>query len=46
MRRSDKLITAQAMQVAELAGRFSGIIETARRRIQSIVDHEMVRAYS
>ena len=31
--------------VTELAGRITTIIETARKRIQSVVDHEMVRAY-
>lgn len=31
--------------VTELAGRITTIIETARKRVQSIVDHEMVRAY-
>ncbi|HPX61074.1 MAG TPA: PDDEXK nuclease domain-containing protein [Deltaproteobacteria bacterium] len=39
------LITVQTAPVAELAGRIAGIIETARKRIQSVVDHEMVRAY-
>jgi len=36
---------ASHMFVSELAGRISGIIETARKRVQSVVDHEMVRAY-
>ena len=45
MSTSHKLTTAQTAPVAELAGRITGIIETARKRIQSIVDHEMVRAY-
>lgn len=31
--------------VTELAGRITSIIETARNRVQSVVDHEMVRAY-
>lgn len=31
--------------VTELAGRITTIIETARKRVQSVVDHEMVRAY-
>jgi len=31
--------------VNELAGRINGIIETARKRVQSVVDHEMVHAY-
>jgi predicted nuclease of restriction endonuclease-like (RecB) superfamily len=31
--------------VIELADRITTIIETARSRIQSVVDHEMVRAY-
>ena len=31
--------------VTELAGRITGIIETARKRVQSVIDHEMVRAY-
>ncbi len=31
--------------VTELAGRITTIIETARNRVQSVVDHEMVRAY-
>ena len=33
------------LPVTELAGRITTIIETARNRIQSVVDHEMVRAY-
>ncbi len=45
MSTSHKLTTAQTAPVAELAGRITGIIETARRRIQSVVDHEMVLAY-
>lgn len=31
--------------VIELAGRITTIIETARKRVRSVVDHEMVRAY-
>lgn len=31
--------------VTELAGRITTIIESARNRVQSVVDHEMVRAY-
>ena len=31
--------------VSELASRITSIIETARNRIQSVVDHEMVHAY-
>jgi predicted nuclease of restriction endonuclease-like (RecB) superfamily len=31
--------------VNELAGRITNIIVTARNRLQSVVDHEMVRAY-
>jgi len=31
--------------VTELAGRITTIIETARKRIQSVIDHEMVSAY-
>jgi predicted nuclease of restriction endonuclease-like (RecB) superfamily len=31
--------------ISELAGRITTIIETARKQIQSVVDHEMVRAY-
>lgn len=45
MSTSHKLTTVQTAPVVELAGRITGIIETARRRIQSVVDHEMVRAY-
>ncbi len=45
MSKSHKLTTAQTAPVDELAGRITCIIETARRRIQSVVDHEMVRAY-
>jgi len=45
MSKSHMLITVQTAPVAELAGRIAGIIETARKRIQSVVDHEMVRAY-
>jgi DUF1016 N-terminal domain len=45
MSRSHKITTAQTAPVAELAGRITGIIETARKRVQSVVDHEMVRAY-
>lgn len=32
-------------QVTELAGRITTIIEIARKRVQSVVDHEMVCAY-
>src|SRR6266704_5277194 len=31
--------------VTKLADRITTIIETARKRVQSVVDHEMVRAY-
>lgn len=31
--------------VTELAGRITTIIDSARKRVQSVVDHEMVRAY-
>lgn len=31
--------------ITELTGRITTIIETARSRVQSVVDHEMVRAY-
>ena len=31
--------------VTTLAGRITTIIESARKRVQSVVDHEMVRAY-
>lgn len=31
--------------VTELAGRITTIIETARNRVQSVIDHEMVYAY-
>jgi hypothetical protein len=44
MNRSKNLSTLQA-PVTELAGRITTIIETARNRVQSVVDHEMVRAY-
>jgi len=44
MSRSKKTSTFQA-PVNELACRITSIIETARKRIQSVVDHEMVRAY-
>lgn len=44
MTRSKKLVASQ-LPVSELAGRITGIIESARRRVQSVVDHEMVRAY-
>jgi hypothetical protein len=33
------------LPVTELAGRITTIIEKARNRIQSVVDHEMVAAY-
>lgn len=45
MSKSHKLTTAQTAPVAELAVRITGIIETARKQIQSVIDHEMVRAY-
>lgn len=40
-------ITPSTLQlpVTELAGRITTIIETARNRVHSAVDHEMVRAY-
>jgi hypothetical protein len=44
MSRSKKLVASQA-PFSELAGRITGIIETARNRVQSVIDHEMVRAY-
>lgn len=44
MSRSIKPVASQ-VPVAELAGRITGIIETARKRVQSVIDHEMVRAY-
>lgn len=44
MSRSKQLASSQA-PVTELAGRITNIIETARNRVQSVVDHEMVRAY-
>ena len=44
MSRSKQPASSQA-PVTELAGRITNIIETARNRIQSVVDHEMVRAY-
>ena len=44
MSRSKNLSTLQT-PVTELAGRITTIIETARNRVQSVVDHEMVRAY-
>jgi predicted nuclease of restriction endonuclease-like (RecB) superfamily len=37
--------SALQLPVTELARRITTIIETARNRVQSIVDHEMVRAY-
>ena len=45
MNRPKQASTARSAPVARLAGRISGIIETARSRVQSVVDHEMVRAY-
>jgi hypothetical protein len=44
MSRSKQLVASQA-PVSELAGRIAGIIETARKRVQSVVDNEMVRSY-
>ncbi len=44
MTRPKQPATSQS-PVTELAGRITTIIETARKRVQSIVDHEMVRAY-
>lgn len=44
MSRSKQPASSQA-PVTELAGRITTIIETARNRVQSVVDHEMVRAY-
>jgi predicted nuclease of restriction endonuclease-like (RecB) superfamily len=44
MSRSKQPISSQ-VPVTELAGRITTIIETARKRVQSVVDHEMVRAY-
>ena len=44
MSRSKQPASSQA-PVTELAGRITNIIETARNRIQSVVDHEMVRVY-
>ena len=44
MSRSKQPVFSQA-PVTELAGRITTIIETARNRVQSVVDHEMVRAY-
>jgi predicted nuclease of restriction endonuclease-like (RecB) superfamily len=32
-------------RLAQLAGRITAIIETARKRVQTVVDHEMVRTY-
>lgn len=32
-------------RLSPLAGRITTIIESARNRVQSVVDHEMVRAY-
>jgi predicted nuclease of restriction endonuclease-like (RecB) superfamily len=32
-------------RLAQLAGRITVIIETARKRVQTVVDHEMVRTY-
>jgi predicted nuclease of restriction endonuclease-like (RecB) superfamily len=40
-----KQTSALQTPVSELAGRITGIIETARSRVKSVVDHEMVRAY-
>lgn len=45
MNRPKQASTARSAPVARLAGRITGIIETARSRVQSVVDHEMVRAY-
>lgn len=44
MTKSKPLIVPQP-PVSDLAGRITGIIETARKRLQSVVDNEMVRAY-
>jgi len=44
MSRSKQPASSQT-PVTELAGRITNIIETARNRVQSVVDHEMVRAY-
>lgn len=44
MSRSKHPVSSQP-PVTELAGRITTIIETARNRVQSVVDHEMVRAY-
>lgn len=44
MSRTKNPSTLQA-PATELAGRITTIIETARKRVQSVVDHEMVRAY-
>ena len=44
MSRLKPLAVPQAL-VSELTGRITGIIEIARKRVQSVVDHEMVRAY-
>ncbi len=33
------------LPITALAGRITTIIESARKRVQSVVDHEMVRAY-
>lgn len=45
MNRSKQTSTDKSVPVTKLAGRISGIIETARSRVQSVVDHEMGRAY-
>jgi len=42
---SPKNLSTLQAPVTELAGRITTIIETARNRVQSVVDHEMVRAY-
>lgn len=44
MSRSKQPVSTHA-PVTELAGRITNIIESARKRVQSVVDHEMVRAY-
>lgn len=44
MSQSKQLISSRP-PVTELAGRITSIIESARNRVKSVVDHEMVRAY-
>lgn len=44
MTRSKQPVSSQT-PVTDLAGRITTIIESARNRVQSVVDHEMVRAY-